>query len=321
MSFVRTVLGDIDPATLGVTYAHEHVILDAPIVEDRFPHILLDDADIATEELGRCAQAGVQAMVDAMPCGVGRDPVRLAAISEGTGVHLVATTGLHTRKWYPGLSWANELPADELAELFIADIVDGIDRFDYRGPHVERTSHRAGVLKVGTLQSEPNERDRRLFAAAAIAHRATGVPILTHCEEGRGGLEQVELLQEVGVDPQAVVLSHTDKVDDPGYHLALAATGVYLEYDQALRHPIDEDSATVRMAATLIAAGFGSQVMLGTDGARRSLWSGYGGKPGLAALIGSVVPTLHRVGVSAEATSRIMVANPARFFAFAEVAA
>ena len=28
MSFVRTVLGDIDPADLGVCSAHEHVIID-----------------------------------------------------------------------------------------------------------------------------------------------------------------------------------------------------------------------------------------------------------------------------------------------------
>ena len=28
MSFVRTVLGDIDPADLGVTYAHEHIVID-----------------------------------------------------------------------------------------------------------------------------------------------------------------------------------------------------------------------------------------------------------------------------------------------------
>ncbi|MDJ0497260.1 MAG: aryldialkylphosphatase [Acidimicrobiia bacterium] len=320
MSFVRTVLGDIEPAALGVTYAHEHVILDAPIVEDRFPHILLDDVDVAIEELGNCAQVGVGAMIDAMPCGIGRDPVRLAAISEATGVHLVATTGLHTRKWYPGLSWANELPPDKLAELFVADIEDGIDRFDYRGPHVERTPHRAGVLKIATLQEEPNDRDHRAFAAAAITHRATGVPILTHCEEGRGGLEQVELLDQLGVDPGVVVLSHTDKVDDPGYHLALAATGVYLEYDQALRHPIDEHSTTVRMAAAVVEAGFGDQVMLGTDGARRSMWSGYGGKPGLAALARDLVPAMGRAGVSVDAISRILVDNPARFFTFAEVA-
>ena len=29
MTFVRTVLGDIDPAELGVTYAHEHLVIVA----------------------------------------------------------------------------------------------------------------------------------------------------------------------------------------------------------------------------------------------------------------------------------------------------
>ena len=28
MTFVRTVTGDIEPAELGVTYAHEHLVID-----------------------------------------------------------------------------------------------------------------------------------------------------------------------------------------------------------------------------------------------------------------------------------------------------
>ncbi|MDJ0925486.1 MAG: aryldialkylphosphatase [Acidimicrobiia bacterium] len=320
MSYVRTVLGDISPSELGITYAHEHIILDAPIVEDRFPHILLNDESIAVSELTECAKAGVAAMVDAMPCGIGRDPIRLATISEASGVHLIATSGLHTRKWYPGLSWANELLPEELAELFIADVVEGIDKFDYRGPHVQRTPYRAGLIKVGTLQPMPSERDRRVFAAAAVTHLATGVPILTHCEEGRGGLEQVALLAEFGVAADAIVLSHTDKVDDFDYHLALAETGVYLEYDQALRHPIDGLNPTVRTASRLIAAGYSDRLMLGTDGARRSMWSGYGGQPGLAALMRDLIPALRATEVPEDAIARILVDNPARFFVFREVA-
>src|SRR3712207_7012929 len=34
-----------------------------------------------------------------------------------------------------------------------------------------------------------------------------------------------------------VVLSHTDKVADPGYHRDLLAAGAYLVYDQGLRTP------------------------------------------------------------------------------------
>ncbi|MDJ0954468.1 MAG: aryldialkylphosphatase [Acidimicrobiia bacterium] len=321
MAFVRTVLGDIAPDQLGLTYAHEHVLLDAPIAADRFPHTLLDDEDAAIAELQACAAVGVGAVVDALPCAIGRDPLRLAAASRRSGVHIIATTGLHTRKWYPGLSWTNELEPAALADLFVADIEKGIDRFDYRGPHVERTPHRAGLIKVGTLQEVPNDRDRRSFSAAAETHHRTGVPILTHCEEGRGGLEQVELFAELGISPDTIVLSHTDKVSDVGYHLELAATGVYLELDQSLRHPIGADNPTVRIVTQLIREGHAGRLMLATDGARRSLWTAYGGEPGLAALAAEVVPVLRNEGVDETALEQLLVTNPARFFAFRDVAA
>ena len=28
MSFVRTVLGDIDPSQMGITYSHEHIVIE-----------------------------------------------------------------------------------------------------------------------------------------------------------------------------------------------------------------------------------------------------------------------------------------------------
>jgi phosphotriesterase-related protein len=317
---IRTVLGDIAPADLGMTYAHEHVILDAPLVADRFPDILLDNVEAAVVELTACADAGVGAVVDAMPAG-GRDPERLAEASRRSEVHIIATTGLHTARWYPGRSWANEADPATLADLFVADIENGIDRYDYRGPVIERTRHRAGLVKVGTLQEMPDDRDVRTFTAAAEAHRRTGAPLLTHCEEGRGGMAQIELLSSLGVDPSDVVLSHTDKVADMSYHLDLTATGANLEFDQVLRHPISHDSTTIRLVAGLAEAGRISQVMLATDGARRSMWSAYGGSPGLAALATDVVAILRRTGVGDEAVERIFVTNPARIFAFKEAAA
>ena len=42
-----------------------------------------------------------------------------------------------------------------------------------------------------------------IFEAAALAHLATGVPILTHCEGGTGALEQFRVLTDDGVAPRA----------------------------------------------------------------------------------------------------------------------
>lgn len=310
---VRTVLEDVAPEALGVTYLHEHLIIDSPLVAEQLPHIHLPSADEAMAEVELCAAAGAGTMVDTMPAGSGRDPVRLAEVSRRTGVRVVAVTGLHTEKYYVGQPWAQDATADQLTELFIADIADGMDRFDHRGPAVERTGHRAGLIKAVTQGEGLTDRDRRLFAAAAESHRRTGAPILTHCEEGVGALQQLELLRDLEVPLHRVVLSHTDKVPEPGLHRELLSSGVNLEYDQALRQAGDDEPATARLVIQMIEAGFLDQLMLGTDGARRSLWSSLGGAPGLAWLLTGFAEVLEAVGVDAASRRTLLVTNPARF--------
>lgn len=301
---VRTVLGDVAPEALGVTYVHEHLIIDHPLVADRFPHISLPSVDEAVGEVGRCAAAGVATMVDAMPCASGRNILKLAEVSRRTGVSIVATTGLHTAKYYAGAPWALEVDADSLAALFVADLTEGVDRFDYSGPIVDRTGHRAGIIKVATAADRPDAAERRLFEAAVSASRATGAPILTHCEGGSGGVEQVELLSALGMAPDRVVLSHTDKIADRGYHRELLASGVFLEYDQLLRSA----RPTIDLLVAMVEEGWLSQLMLGTDGARRSLWAELGGEPGLAHLATALDDHL-----PSEVRRALFVENPARF--------
>lgn len=309
-STVRTVLGDIGPGELGVTYLHEHLIIDHPLIVDRFPHISLPSVEDAVAELGHCTTAGVETMVDAMPCASGRNITKLAEVSLHSGVNVVAATGLHAAKYYVGVPWAMEASPQALAALFIADITEGIDRFDYTGPIVERTDHHAGIVKMATTGERPIPAEERLIEAVAITHRATGCPILTHCEEGRGGAAQVERLVSHGVDPGRVTLSHTDKVTDPSYHRELLDTGVNLEYDQILRQSPDTERGTIWLLGEMISEGRLPQLMLGTDGARRSLWTELGGSPGLA--------HLHRTvdRIFDEETSRaLFIDNPARFLA------
>lgn len=310
MTAVRTVLGDVAPRELGATYLHEHLIIDHPLVVDRFPHISLPSVEEAVGEVGRCAAAGVGAMVDTMPCAAGRNVMKLAEVSRRTGVAVVAVSGLHTARYYAAAPWALEADAGELARLFVADVERGVDRFDYTGPVVERTQHRAGLLKAATSNERPSAREERLLEAVATAHRLTGCPILTHCEEGRGAPAQVESLSGRGVDLGKVVLSHTDKVRDPGYHRGLLESGVNLEYDQALRQDPAEDRWTLSLLERMAGEDHLSQLMVGTDGARRTLWSEMGGSPGLAELIrriDALDPVIRRA---------VLVDNPARFLAF-----
>jgi phosphotriesterase-related protein len=302
---VRTVLGDIDPGDLGATYMHEHFIIDSQMVEEQLPEIHLPSVDEAVAELLQCRAAGMAAAVDAMPGGAGRDVARLARASEGSEVHLIASTGLHTTRYYPHLDPAEELSGDALTDWFTAELERGIDG----------GKHRAGVIKVATL-GDITDRDRRLFTAAAEANARTGASILTHCEGGLGGIEQINLLGDLGIGMEKVALSHTDKVLDAGYHRELLASGVSLVYDQALRQPSQDEKGSAWLVAEMIDAGFADQLMLGTDGARRSMWSTLGGSPGLDWLLTAFPAALDNRGVDEEMRSRMFVANPARFLGF-----
>lgn len=301
---IRTIGGDLPADEAGPVYTHEHVIIDTPLVATEMPHIHLHSVDEAIAELKICIAAGVRTMVDAMPAGSGRDPTRLMRISVLTGMRIVAATGLHADKYYRDVPWAGAESADQLAERFIADIEDGIDAHDYRGETVERTEMRAGLIKVAALDETLSARDDRLFEAAAITVRATGVPVLTHTEGGLGGLNQIERLLQLGVPAGRIALSHTDKVTDPGYHLAMLETGVNLCYDQGIRTP-DE---TFSLVSAMTDAGHADRIMLGTDGARRSLWSTLGGSPGLASLL-----VMARERVDPGLIERLFVENPARY--------
>jgi len=295
---IRTVLGDIDGFD-GFAYMHEHLIIDSPLIADRFPDIHLYDVDAAVDEVSACREAGAALMVDAMPASDGRDVVRLADVSRRSGVSIVVATGLHHDRYYGPLHWSNRVDADTLTELFVADLVEGVDEFDYTSPVIRRTGHRAGIVKVATSGDTPDARDLRNIEAVAHASVATGAPVLTHCEGGFGGVAQVERLVAAGVPASAIILSHVDKAQNLAYLRDLAETGAVLELDQSLREREEGTaSITVRAVLSLLADGFGDQIVLGTDGARRSLWSSLGGRPGLAWMARDFPGVLSEAGVS-----------------------
>lgn len=301
---IRTIGGDLPTELAGPVYAHEHLIVDSPIVARTMPHIHLHSEDEAVAEVRTCVGAGIRTMVEVTPAAFGRDPERLSRVSVLTGMRIVSATGLHAAKHYDDVPWAQVETAEQLAERFVADIEQGIDLHDYRGESVERSAVVAGIVKVASSAEQLTDREQRLFEAAAMTVARTGVPVMTHAEGGLGGMQQIEMLTALGIAPERIALSHTDKVADPGYHRAMLESGVLLCYDQGLRNL----EATTRLIDRAIDDGFGRQIILGTDGARRSLWKSLGGSPGLGALYRSM-PDVFDLSV----TRSLFVDNPARY--------
>jgi predicted metal-dependent phosphotriesterase family hydrolase len=318
MSFTRTVLGDIDPAEMGVTYAHEHLIIDGGRPVEMSPDFLLADVDRLADELRDAAAVGLQTAIDAMPADCGRNPAKLAELSRLTRVNVVAATGLHHERFYESSHWSLRASEEWLADLFVADVTEGIDERDYGGSTVNRTDIRAGIVKVAGSEGGPSARDLPIFRAAAAAHARTGVPVHTHCEAGTGALEQIRVLVDAGVPAERISLSHVDKVVERGYHRELFATGAFAVYDQAFRWG-DRDNGTLQLLEWAIADGHAGQVMLGMDAARPGYSHPFGGSPGLPFLLREFSEAMEAGGIGAEIRRGLFVDNPARAFAFAEV--
>lgn len=316
MAFLRTVWGDIQSQDVGVCYAHEHVIIDSSFTTFLEPQFLIDSVEKAVIDVAAFRAAGGKTLVDSMPCGAGRNVAKLAEVARRTGTNILCPTGLHLAKYYPPGHWSERLTTAELTRLFVSEIEEGIDSMDCNGPAIVRTTHRAGLIKIASGANGLEAREQKIFDAAAAAHRESGAPILTHTEQGEWGLEQIAYLESRGVQPSHLILSHTDRKPDVVYHKELLSTGAMLEYDSAFRWKADQGNPTEDLVVEMCASGYGGQILLGMDAARRGYWKAYGGKPGLAFLLEEFWPRLMVRGVSEAQLTAIFVDNPARCYAF-----
>lgn len=303
---IRTVLGDIDPGVLGRVDYHEHLFQVSPLL----PGDDLDDEDAGRAEAEHLRDSGFTAMVDATPIGLGRRPAAVARIAAATGLHVVATTGVHRDAHYRPGHWLPARSTDELARLFVRDLVEGMPDADT--PEAPPTGVRAGLLKAGIDYWSISATARRVLAAIGQAHLATGAPVMVHLEHGTAAFELLSLLAGHGVPADAVALAHVDRNPDPGLHAELAAAGAYLGYDGPARSKNWPDSVVLDCLIAAAGQGAADRILLGGDVARRTRYVAYGGLPGLAYLGERFVPRLIREGGD-ELAERVLVANPARW--------
>ncbi|MEV1238643.1 phosphotriesterase [Nonomuraea sp. NPDC050022] len=309
---VRTVLGDVEE--LGITYAHEHLFMTGGWPVRNEPDYRLDSFDAAVVEVTEAQRLGLSAVVEMTPLGFGRSPSLMKELAERTGLHVIAVTGFHKSGYYSDMHWMHRYSVDEITELLVAEIDQGMDEYGLVGPLVRRSSARAGAIKIATSYHSFGRGVARLVGAVAAAARRTGVPVVTHCDKGTMGHELLDALASEGVAADRVVLGHIDHNPDAGYLASLAERGAYLAFDRPGRVKYGPDSAIVTLVAELAERGLGDRVLFGMDLARRSYWPSLGGGPGLTYLLERFVPRLEAAGLG-EVAKAALIGNPRAAFA------
>ena len=299
MSIVQTVLRPLPAGELGLTLSHEHLLCHPAGADE---DLVLDDREKAAAELAAFKAAGGAALIEVTPPDYGRDLEGLRNLSSQSGVHVVAATGLHKDQW--SAPYTSRFDEDQLTDLFTRELRDGVEGI------------RPGVIKVGTSLDQISPGERKAFRAAARAQRATGAPITTHTEAGRLAIEQLDILIDAGADPERIIIGHLDRLLDVDYHDRVLRTGAYAGYDQVGKPKYASDQERADALARLVARGHGSKLLISGDLGRKSYWSVYGGKPGLNYIPRTFLDILSAAGLNAEQTEAMVVANPARVFAY-----
>jgi predicted metal-dependent phosphotriesterase family hydrolase len=145
-AMIRAIRGDIDPAELGPCDAQSIPFLVTPAQ----PGEEYSDVSKAIEEAKTLRAAGGRALVDWTPIGLGRDLNGLRAVSEATGLHIVAATGVHRDVHYAADDTLRSESEDTLANRFVGDL------------------ERCGIIKVGAGYHTITPFEAKGFAAAAV---------------------------------------------------------------------------------------------------------------------------------------------------------
>jgi phosphotriesterase-related protein len=332
--FAMTVLGPVDPANLGVTLVHEHLHMDAtPLLathgylgqtEIPFERVAADarwnpgihpdnyrltDADLVLAELAPLQDTGVTTIVDVTPVELGRNPIALGRIAEGSGLRVVMGGGHYIHGVHAAaLDMQDE---DAIANRLLGEWRDGVDG----------TGIRPGIIgEIGA--SDPlHACEARVLRAAARVGAATGLAVSVHLEPWKAGGDAVlDVVLAESLPAERVVLGHlTTAHADQAYLMRLLDRGAMLAFDLfgfdhsllgSGRYP-PSDADVAATVIRLVRAGYGDRVLVSQDVGVKTRLLRFGGW-GYGHLLKHVVPLLREAGMPEVDIERLLVGNPRR---------
>jgi phosphotriesterase-related protein len=201
-SYFNSVSGAQPIDSLGLTLIHEHMLVDFigadSINSDRW------NRDSVVQKvlpyLLEVKKHGVKTILDCTPSFLAKDPHLLKELSEKSGIQILTNTGYYGAvggKYLPEHAYSES--AEELSFRWIDEFENGI----------EGTGIKPGFIKISVNEADTlSEIDQKLVRAAGLTNQKTGLTIASHTGTWKTAVQEVRILQEMGVDPSEFVWVH-----------------------------------------------------------------------------------------------------------------
>jgi predicted metal-dependent phosphotriesterase family hydrolase len=303
---VVTVNGKMPSNKLDVTLVHEHLLVDF-IGADKISKNRYNQEEafaVILPHLKSLYQKGCRTLIECTPQYLGRNISLLKRLSDSSGIQILTNTGYYGAaggKFLP--SSLNNQTAEDLAKSWILEAEEGI----------EGTGIRPGFMKLGVDDLPFSTSIIKILKAAAITHKATGLPIAIHTSNGgKPALEELRLLTESGVDADSWIWVHAQNEKDISYHLAAAGKGGWVEFDG-----IDNNNTGqyIDILSKMKAAKLLTRVLISQDAGWYHVGEAGGGRfRNYNSIFESFIPAMKKAGFTEKDIQLLLVENPSKAF-------
>lgn len=222
--FIMTVNGKVNTKSLTITLPHEHITTDFTgaeiVVQPQYSQT--DAINIILPWIKKVKQRGVSLLIECTPRYIGRDVRLLKLLSDKSGVHIMTNTGYYaavSQKYLP--KHAFDESANQLSVRFLKEWTEGIDQ----------TGIRPGFIKLGVDKGPLKEVEKKLIKAGAITHLQSGLKIAIHTGDAAAAKEELSILTEGGVAPEAFIWVHAQNDQTGDTQVELAKRGCWISLD------------------------------------------------------------------------------------------
>lgn len=302
---IMTVKGSIPPEKMGTTLIHEHILVDfigaEAIDPDRWDH--QEVVKVVLPLLKEIKDLSIHSLIECTPAYLGRDPLLLHELSEKSGLHIITNTGYYgavDNKYLPPHAFSES--ANQLAERWIREWENGIDD----------TGIRPGFIKIGVNSGALSETHQKLIRAAAMTHLQTGLVIASHTGTYLPAIQQINILSEEGVLPDAFIWVHAQAEKDYNRHIEIARMGAWVSLDGIQDGNIED---YLKMVQNLKQEGLLHRVLLSHDAGWYTPGEANGGSfRSFTTISEKFIPLLLQNGWLDDDIRQIFEKNPAKAF-------
>lgn len=305
-SKIITVTGEIHASAIGKTLHHEHLLVDFIGADSTGYHRWNRDSVIekVLPYLLEIKNLGYKTLVECTPAYLGRNPLLLKQLSEKSGIQIITNTGYYSAvggKFIPKHGFTES--AQQLADRWIAEAKKGI----------EGTGIYPGFIKIAVERAPLQEINRKVVEAACIAHKATGLTIMSHTGLAVPAFQELEILNQYGVSPTAFIWTHANNEKDWDKIVEAAKMGVWIAFDKFEQNETENFS---EFAVLMKKEGLLNRLLFSHDaGWYDPMKPGGGAFRDFTAIEKYLIPALKTKGFSEKEISQLFEKNPAEAFA------